>query len=212
MNDTIGHPVATSFEERRAAAERTVRRPDLVGRLGGDEFAILQNTPSGRPTPRRSPNASCALLAGRIRSTGCTLKSTPASASLAFPPTATRPRSPEERRHRALQCQGARRPLRRFFEPGEDEPFRGAPPIEADLALALARKELFLHYQPIVNVKTNAVTSFEALMRWHHPRLGLIRPPDFIPIAEQTGLIVAMGEWALRQPARTPRSGPTRSE
>ncbi len=71
--------------------------------------------------------------------------------------------------------------------------------MEADLRSAIAERQLELYYQPIVELQRNEVTGFEALMRWHHPLLGMVPPSTFIPLAEQTGLIVEMGAWALKQ-------------
>ena len=70
---------------------------------------------------------------------------------------------------------------------------------EADLRSAIAERQLELYYQPIVELQRNEVSGFEALMRWHHPELGMVPPSTFIPLAEQTGLIVEMGAWALKQ-------------
>jgi predicted signal transduction protein with EAL and GGDEF domain len=96
-----------------------------------------------------------------------------------------------------------------FFTQEEDEKVRTRHQLENDLKYALDRGQLVLHYQPIINLKTRQVTSFEALMRWNHPERGLIPPGDFIPSAEQTGLI---GAWAsgrsswralMRRPGRS---------
>lgn len=94
------------------------------------------------------------------------------------------------------------------FTPGEDEKILDQQRLEIDLKGALDRGELALHYQPIINLKDHQVTSFEALMRWYHPERGMIPPRDFIPIAEETGLIVRMGEWALQQACTDAASWP----
>lgn len=95
-----------------------------------------------------------------------------------------------------------------FFTPAENEKIRERHRLEADLKHALDRGELVLHYQPIINLKSHQVTSFEALMRWNHSERGLIAPLEFIPMAEQTGVIVRMGEWALEQACADAASWP----
>jgi predicted signal transduction protein with EAL and GGDEF domain len=86
-----------------------------------------------------------------------------------------------------------------LFDPRQSYEKQARGRLEADLKVALQEHQLELYYQPIRDAKTRTVASCEALMRWHHPQLGLILPSEFIPLAEQTGLILAMGEWALQQ-------------
>jgi diguanylate cyclase (GGDEF)-like protein/PAS domain S-box-containing protein len=199
VNDTLGHPVGD--ELLKVLAERLrgcVRKTDIVARLGGDEFAIIQ-------TALKDP-AEATDLVTRIYEAirlphDCAghLLAADASIGIALSPQ-DGTEIDELLKNADLAMYGAKadgRRTYRFFEPGMDARVKELRALELDLRQAIANKGFELHYQPLVNLRDDVVTGCEALLRWRHPRLGMVSPAQFIPIAEDTGLINQLGEWVL---------------
>ena len=201
VNDTLGHPIGD--ELLKVVAERLrrcVREPDTIARLGGDEFAVIM-TGMVEPT-------DAVALAKRIRASVTKpyhldghqiITDISIGISLA-PVDSCEPDQLLKNADMALYgAKGDGRGTYRFFEPEMDARMKARRELELDLRKALVNVEFELHYQPLVNLKTNEITAFEALVRWNHPVRGLISPADFIPVAEETGLIIPLGEWVLRR-------------
>ena len=204
LNDTQGHDVGDKLLEMVANRLVTcIRQGDTVARFGGDEFVVmLEGLSSGvggavaqvkvvgqkileslnRPFDLMgkehysTPSIGIALFGGQTQTVEELLK----RADLAM-----------------YQAKAAGRNTMRFFDPDMQAAVAERAAVEVDLRHGLEHGELVLYYQPIVN-QANAMTGVEALVRWHHPRRGMVSPIDFIPVAEQTGLILPLGQWVLR--------------
>jgi len=201
VNDMLGH--AAGDVVLKAVAQRIralLRRDDMVARMGGDEFAIIQMSP-------RKP-ADVALLAERLlREITTPLDiagqqvSIGASIGISVAPAdGTDPDLLLRNADLALyRAKNERRHCYRYYEEGMDAAVLARQQLEQDLRQALAAEEFQLHYQPIMDLKSGRIGSFEALLRWQSSSRGVVPPSDFIPFAEETGQINAIGAWVLHR-------------
>jgi diguanylate cyclase (GGDEF)-like protein len=201
VNDTLGH--ATGDAVLKAVAKRmcsTVRDTDFVGRLGGDEFAIIQKEVIDADQAASLANRLVKILNAPYRVLGA---STGIGASIGIsicPDHGSDSDTLLQRADTALyRVKSCGRGNCSVYQALDEQVARERIELQADLGEALRRDQLVLHYQPVVDVAASTVTGCEALMRWQHPKLGLLPPSVFIPIAEKTGLIGEIGEWALRR-------------
>jgi diguanylate cyclase (GGDEF)-like protein/PAS domain S-box-containing protein len=210
VNDTLGHPAGDKLLKDAADRLRAlVRETDTIARMGGDEFAILQvaiNQPADATALAHRVIESVSRpyeLDGRQVVIGT-------SVGIAVGPVDGLA-SDQLMRNADLALYRAKddgRGTYRFFEPEMDAQMQERRGLEYDLRKALTAGEFELYYQPVVHLETNKISGFEALIRWRHPEKGLISPGTFIPLAEEIGFIVPLGEWVIRQACATAAKWP----
>ncbi|MBA9064438.1 diguanylate cyclase (GGDEF)-like protein [Methylobacterium fujisawaense] len=210
VNDTLGHPIGDALLETVADRLRsTVRPTDTVARIGGDEFVILQagirDAAGTQALARRVVD-----LIGRTYMVEGHLLTIGASVGVALAPEdgtdADRLLKNADLALYRAKLDG--RGTYRFFEPEMDARMQARRKLELDLRQALARREFQLHFQPQLQLASGTLIGCEALIRWRHPERGLVSPLDFIPLAEEIGLIVPIGEWVVRQACRDAMTWP----
>ncbi len=201
VNDSFGHPIGDRL--LRLVADRLrsqVRGNNLVARLGGDEFAIILGSDV---SPNEASDFAARLI--KILSASYDIDGIEAvigaSIGIALSPgdgdtSEELMRNADMALYRAKSDGGG---VHHFFEREMDRQAQKRRDMEVDLRRAFANGEFEVHYQPLVDIAADRISGFESLLRWRHPEKGMISPADFIPVAEDIGLIVSLGEWVLRQ-------------
>ncbi|MFC4071717.1 putative bifunctional diguanylate cyclase/phosphodiesterase [Actinoplanes subglobosus] len=206
VNDHWGHEVGD--EMLRAAAARlavTVRADDLVCRTGGDEFAVALTAPAGDPA---AEHLAGRLLAALDEPLPLSVGAVDVTASIGIATARAGTGAVELLRDAdtaMYQAKESGRNRYAVFDPPLRERLQRRFTLERALRGALDHGQLDVHYQPLVHLESEQIDGFEALMRWTHPALGPVSPVEFIPIAEDTGLIVAAGAWLLEEAAARTR-------
>ena len=210
VNDSSGHLVGDRLLMQVADRIREqIRESDVVARLGGDEFAII--------LPNLSDTSEASILAERLVKSiekpfeiDTETLSIGLSVGIAVAPiNGTRPDQILRNADLALyRAKEEGRGMYRFFEAEMDSSARERRMLEIELRQALTDGEFVLHYQPLVSADDGAATGFEALVRWDHPIRGVVPPAEFIPIAEQSGLIKEIGDWTIYEACRAASEWP----
>ena len=210
VNDTLGHAVGD--ELLRAVAHRLracLREVDTVARLGGDEFAVIQ---AGVEAPADARTLARRIIEVVSAPYTLTHHSVTVGVSIGIALAPADGLEPD----RLMQCADVAlyrakadgRGVDRFFEAEMDARLQARRTLEIDLRAAFEAKAFELHYQPIYDIAAERICGFEALLRWTHPSRGRVSPAEFVPLAEEIGLIVPLGEWVLRQACRAAAAWP----
>ncbi len=208
INDTLGHDVGDVLLENVANRLVTcIRQGDTVARFGGDEFVIMLEglKPKLPDAIAQVRTVGEKILAAMNLPFDLNLKEHFSTPSIGVTLFSGHQHTGDELLKRAdmamYQAKAAGRNTMRFFDPDMQAAVAQRSALELDLRKALERSELVLYYQAVVN-RSGDVTGVEALVRWRHPQRGLVNPIDFVPVAEQTGLILVLGQWVLKTACR----------
>jgi diguanylate cyclase (GGDEF)-like protein/PAS domain S-box-containing protein len=198
INDVFGHQTGDALLVEVARRLKAATPNEFVARMGGDEFTIIATGP--QPITAESI-ADCLLgaVAGDVNVAGHELRIGVSVGIAIYPEDGRDVTTLLGNADAALyRAKVAGRGMMRFFAAEMDQQLRDRRSLQQDLHSAIEQDELALHFQPIARIDREII-GFEALARWHHPRRGIVPPQTFIPLAEESGLIIALGEWVLRQ-------------
>jgi diguanylate cyclase (GGDEF)-like protein/PAS domain S-box-containing protein len=204
VNDSLGHPVGDQLLQEIARRLRaTLRDNDTVARVGGDEFQVVVCNVAGATDAARIAEKLMRTLGEPFTLQGQELYVTASLGVSLFPRDGASSELLLNHADQALyEAKGEGRNAYRFFSPEMNAQAHGRLRLENDLRRAVERHELELHYQPQLDLGTGEVCAVEALVRWRHPVRGLVLPNAFIPMAEETGLVLGIGEWVLNEACR----------
>lgn len=208
INDSLGHRAGDQLlQEMARRLCSVVREIDTVARRGGDEFVLVLNPVADRSEAAAVAQRVIEALQPPVEIAGISIHASPSIGIVMCPADADTLETLYARAHAAM-CSAKQRG-RNSVQCYSEDLNMGAPDrvrFESALHEALARRQFELHYQPKVDMLSGSVHSAEALIRWHHPERGLVSPAEFIPLAEECGLIGAIGEWVVQEACRQGRA------
>jgi diguanylate cyclase (GGDEF)-like protein len=204
VNDTLGHGAGDALLLAATGRLRDcVRREDTIGRLGGDEFTVLLEDMRDPSDAVRTAERICEALRTPFELAG---QQVVVSASIGIALDTDRSHTPDDLLREAdmamYRAKSGGKARYEIFDTGLGTRAMERLELETELRGAAERGQLVLHYQPIVDLATGSIDAVEALLRWQHPRRGLLEPLEFMPVAEETGIVLDLGQWGLDQACR----------